>query len=253
MREIKRIGMVVVAILLSEIMVLGISTAMAGEPQDIIEKSSGYPIGFHSKLNIHGKDTLTFSCEAGLPGRKAIFIDEYDESTIQDITNKKSPVRDLAVSKTCTGCFNDPPDDLSAKVILPYEEEGFYFFSGVRAKPHKELNDDDTSSILLYQNLVIKTHNDTYPSNPDFPHYIENPDDPILTSKLSNIRYLYTATPERFVRFDPETSKVKEKTMAMDVTRLLLKWLGRICEADIVDTNEDGDIDVYVFRFIIKY
>jgi len=252
MKKIKQIGMVVVAILLSEIMVLGISTAMAGEPQDIIEKSSGYPIGLHSKQNIYGKDTLTFSCEAGLPGRKVIFIDEYDESTMQDITNKKSPVRNLAVSKTCVGCFNDPPDNSSAKVILPYEE-GFYFFSGVPAKPHKELNDDDTSSILLYQNLVIKTHNDTYPSNPDFPHYIENPDDPILTSKLSNIRYLYTATPERFVRFDPAISKIKEKTMAMDVTRLLLKWLGRICEADIVDTNEDGDIDVYGFRFIIKY
>lgn len=253
MREIKLIGMVVVAILLSEIMVLGISTAMAGEPQDIIEKSSGYPIGFHSKLNIHGKDTLIFSCEAGLPGRKVIFIDEYYESTMQDITNKKSPVRDLAVSKTCTGCFNDPPDNSLAKVILPYEEEGFYFFSGVPAKPHKELNDDDTSSILLYQNLVIKTHNDTYPSNPDFPHYIENPDDPILTSKPSNIRYLYTATPEGFVRFDHETSKVNEKTMSIDITRRLLKWLGRICEADIVDTNEDGDIDVYGFRFIIKY
>ena len=172
---------------------------------------------------------------------------------MQDITNKKSPVTDLAVSKTCTGCFNDPPDDLSAKIMLPYKEEGFYFFSGVPAKPHKELNDDDTSSILLYQNLVIKTHNDTYPSNPDFPHYIENPDDPILTLKLSNIRYLYTATPEKFIRFDHETSKIKEKTMTMDVTRLLLKWLGRICEADIVDTNEDGDIDVYGFRFIIKY
>lgn len=253
MREIKQIGMVVVAILLSEIMVLGISTAMAGEPQDIIEKSSGYPIGLHSKQNIYGKDTLTFSCEAGLPGRKVIFIDEYDESTMQDITNEKSPVRDLAVSKTCAGCFNDPPDNSSAKVILPYEEEGFYFFSWVPAKPHKELNDDDTSSILLYQNLVIKTHNDTYPSNPDFPHYIENHDDPIPTSKLSNILYLYTATPEEFVRFDHKTSKVKEKTMLIDITSLLLKWLGRICEADIVDTNEDGDIDVYVFKFIIKY
>ncbi|MBW2643042.1 MAG: hypothetical protein JRC89_06655 [Deltaproteobacteria bacterium] len=53
MRQIKQIWMVVVAILLSEIMVLGISTAMAGEPQDIIEKSSGYPIGLHSKQNIY--------------------------------------------------------------------------------------------------------------------------------------------------------------------------------------------------------
>ena len=67
-----------------------------------------------------------------------------------------------------------------------------------------------------------------------------------------NIPYIYNATPEGFVTFDSATSDEKEKGKAANITHLF-KWLGRFCEATIVDTNEDGEIVGYGFAFVIKF
>ena len=249
----KRNLIVTIFAMLVVILAIGVSPAMAGEPQDVIEKSSSYPSGPHFNLNIHEKDPLTFSCKEVLPGRKSTFIiDEYGESAIQYITNKKSTVTDLIVLKPCAGCFNDPPDDTPAKVMLPYEEEGFYVYARSRAKSNKEQNDGDSSSIILYPNLVVEACNDTGPASPDFPVYLECPDDPQLTLGLSNIRDVYNASPEGFVRFDPATSKGKEMAKPVDIMRPF-KWAGWVWEASIVDTNEDGNIDAYGFTFVRIY
>ena len=186
MRDIKQICIVAVSSLLIGIMVLLTSTAIAGEPRDVIEKSKSYPSGTHFNLTPHGKDQLSFSCKETLQAEKSISIDEYGESTAQYMTNKRPPVTDLTVLEPCIGCFNDPADD-----SLP-------------------------------------------------------------TLGPSNIRYVYNATPEGFVTFDSATSEGKEKVKAVNITHLF-KWLGRFCEATIVNTNEDGEIVGYGFAFVIKF
>lgn len=186
MRDIKQICIVAVSSLLIGIMVLLTSTAIAGEPRDVIEKSKSYPSGTHFNLTPHGKDQLSFSCKETLQAEKSISIDEYGESTAQYMTNKRPPVTDLTVLEPCIGCFNDPADD-----SLP-------------------------------------------------------------TLGPSNIRYVYNATPEGFVTFDSATSEGKEKVKAVNITHLF-KWLGRFCEATIVNTNEDGEIVDYGFAFVIKF
>lgn len=186
MRDIKQIRIVIASSLLIDIMVLLTSTAIAGEPRDVIEKSKSYPSGRHFNLTPRGKDPLSFFCKEMLQAGKSISIDEYGESTAQYMTNKRSPVTDLTVLEPCIGCFNDPADD-----SLP-------------------------------------------------------------TLGPSNIRYVYNATPEGFATFDFATSEGKEKVKAVNITHLF-KWLGRFCEASMVDTNEDGKIVGYGFVFVVKF
>ena len=243
----KRISIVTISAMLVVTLIFGISTAMAGKPQNVIEKSNGYPSGPHFNLNIHGKDPSTFLCEEVLPGGKSVFVDEYGESTIQYVTNKKSTVTDLTVLEPCAGCFNDPPDDMPAKVMLPYEEEGFYVFARVRAKPNNGTNDGDPSSVILSPNRVVEACNDTDPENPDFPNYTECPDDPLLLLGLIVGNNVYGATDIGFVRFDNQGSG-KGKAKATDITSLFM-WTGYVYNA-ILDVNgpggvPDGVIDEY--------
>jgi len=186
MRDIKQIWIVAVSFLLIEIMVLLSSTAMAGEPRNVIGKNESYQSERYFNLNPHGKDLLYLSCKETLQAVKSISIDEYGKSTIQYMTNKKSPATDLIVLEPCAGCFNDPADD-----SLP-------------------------------------------------------------TLRPSNIRYVYNAMPEEFVTFDSATSEGKKKVTTVNITHLF-KWLGRFCEACIVDTNEDGKIVSYGYTFVIKF
>lgn len=186
MRDIKQICIVAVSSLLIGIMVLLTSTAIAGEPRYGIEKSKSYPSGTHFNLIPHGKDPLSFFCKEMPQAGESISIDEYDESTDQHMTNKRSPVTDLTVLEPCIECFNDPADD-----SLP-------------------------------------------------------------TLEPINIRYVYNATPEGFVTFDSATSEGKETVKAVNITHLF-KWLGRFCEATIVETNEYGEIVGYGFTFVIKF
>jgi hypothetical protein len=67
-----------------------------------------------------------------------------------------------------------------------------------------------------------------------------------------HMRYVYNATPEEFVTFDSEKLEGKEKVNAINITHLF-RWLGKFCEASLVDINEDGEIVGYGFAFIIKF
>lgn len=244
----KRMAIIAGLALFFAILVSGIPMASAekpadhGKPPDVIAKSNGYPSGPHDNLNAHGKDPAIFSCQDELPGGKSIFIDEDGDSTIQYVTNKKSNVTDLIALDPCAESFG--PDFDPAKVMLPYEELGFYVFARVRGKPNNG-NPAGESSVYLFPNLVVEACNDTNPENPDFPDYTECPDDPLLALGLIRFREVYDATPEGFVRFDSASTKGKGHAKAVDITRLF-KWSGWVCDASLVDINEDGILDAYV-------
>jgi len=244
--------MATVSAMLVGTLILGILPAIAGQPQDVIINSTGYPSGPHFNLNVHGKDPSTFLYEEVLSGVKSVFIDEYGESTTQYVTSKKSNITGLIVQEPCAGCFNDPPNDTPPKVMLPYEREDLYVFSRVRAISDHEQNGSNPDSIRFHPNLLGNARNDVDPASPDSPFSIEPPDPQLLTLESSNILYVDNTKPEEFVIYDLATVQGKEKTKPSNVTRLF-KWLGSFFAASVLDTNADGNIDVYVFTFVRYY
>jgi hypothetical protein len=214
------------------ILFIGVSsTAMAGKPQDVIERSNGYPSGAHFNLNIHGKDTDTFTCDQ-TPGGNSVFISEYGTSTIEYVSNKKSSLTELIVLDPCAESFDNDP----SKVMLPHEAQGYYVFARLRGKPNNGANNGDPSSVLLYPNDVVELCNDdpTEP-DPDFPDYTNC----LLPLGLITIRDLYDATPEEFIRFDPVETKGKGKGKAIDITRLFM-WSGWVCDASLDMSGSEG-------------
>ena len=241
----------VISITLALVLVIGsISTALAakpekfpngGKPQEVIERSNGFPSGEHSNLNIHGKKADYVGDPT--PGGKSVFILEYGQSTVQYVSNKKASLTELTVLDPLAEAFDGDP----AKVQLPYELKGYYVFGRILGKPNNG-NLEPVSSIILYPNEVVAACNDTDPANPDFPDYTECPDDPLLALGLIVGTNLYTAEPEGYVRFDPGVTKGKGKSKATDITRLFT-YVGWVVDARL-DTSgpegvPDGVIDEY--------
>ena len=247
MKKIKDIKMVLVSTLLSGIMVLMASTAIANESIGVIEKSISNPGGAQLNLNIQGKDPLPLSNEKVLTDRKSILTAEYSETTTQYITNKGSTITDLTIFEPYTGSFNDASHDSSPKLMLSCVEEGFYVVGRVQTTTHKEQNLSYDCSSLLCPNLVIEAYTDTYPADTHFQVYNEYPDDSMPASGLNSILNLNNTTPEEFVRLDSTTSQEKEKSLGITP---LFKWLGWLCRTIFVDINEDGDIDAYGVAFV---
>jgi hypothetical protein len=244
----KRILITVVSLITMLSLVLGTSVALGAKPQhagnndiDVIAKSNRFPSGEHFNLNIHGKKADYVGDPT--PGGKSVFILEYGQSTIQYVSNKKASLETLTVLDPLAEAFDGDP----AKVQLPSEGEGYYVFGRIHGKPNNG-NLESVSSIILYPNEVVAACNDTDPVNPDFPGYIECPDDPLLALGMIVGPNLYTAEPEGYVRFDPGVTKGKGKSKATDITRLFT-YTGWVVDARL-DTNgpegvPDGVIDVY--------
>lgn len=132
----------------------------SGSGKDVIALSNGFPSGEHFNLNIHGKkDSFTGD---STPGGKSVFILEYGESTIQYVSNKKSSVTELTVLDPLAEAFDGDP----AKVQLPSEQQGYYVFGRILAKPNNGQL-EPVSSIILWPNEVVEACNDTDPANPD--------------------------------------------------------------------------------------
>jgi hypothetical protein len=250
----KRITTSLVSVLLVATLVLGVSTAMAGKPQNVIPLSNGFPSGMHFNLNIHGKDPNVFTCDSNAhSGGNSIFIDEFAldqdgnpipaHATIQYVSNKKSNVYELQVLDACA------MNDGTAKVQLPYKvlvdenplvAQGFYVFGRILGKPNNG-NDDPVTSIILYPNQVVQACNDNPDEpNPDFGDYTSCDDVP-LGLIIGNNLYEVDPEEEQYVRFDPEVTKAKGKSKATDITRLFT-YTGWVVD-ERLDMNKDGVID----------
>lgn len=248
----KRILMATVSAILVGTLIIGISPAMARQPQDAIIISTGYPSGPHFNLNVHGKNPSTFLYKGVLSGVKSVFIDEYGESTTHYVTNKKSNITVLMVQEPCSGYFNDPPDDTPANLVVPYERKDLYVFSRVRAILDNEQNGSIPDSIRFHPNLLGNARNDVDPARPDFSFSIEPPDAQLLTLESSNIQYVHNTITEEFITYDFSKAQLRERTKPSDVKRLF-KWLGPFFEVSILDKNEDGKTDAYFFKFVRYY
>ncbi|RZB37319.1 MAG: hypothetical protein SRB2_01232 [Desulfobacteraceae bacterium Eth-SRB2] len=147
MRDIKQIWIVAVPSLLIGIMVLLTSTAIAGEPRELIEKSKSYPSGRHFNLTPREKDPLYIFCKEMLQSGKSISIEEYGESTAQHMTNKRSSVTDLNVFEPCIGCVNDPAADSlptlgpsNIRYVYNAMPEGFITFDSLTSERKEKVN-----------------------------------------------------------------------------------------------------------------
>jgi hypothetical protein len=232
---VKRVAMIVLAVVLIAALVAGVSTAFAAKPQAVIERSNGFPSGAHFNLNIHGKKA-DYQCDPAAGGG-SVFVPLYGDATIQYVSNKKSSVTELIALDPCAEAFDGDP----IKVQLPSQEQGYYVFARILGKPNNGSN-GNASSILLYPNVVIQACNDD-PLNPDpdFGNYTSC-DDALWALGLIVGSNVFVATEEQYVRFDPGATTGKGKSQATDITRLFT-WSGWVCDASL-DTNGNGVIDV---------
>ena len=207
-------------------------SALAAKRLDVIVMSNGYPSGPHYNLNIHGKDTQTFSCDITDPG-SSVFISEYGTSTIEYVSNNRASITELTVLDACAEAFDGNP----VRVQLPYEIEGYYVFARLRGKPQNSQNPGEPSSIILTPNPVLKVCDD--PGNPDFPSYTEC-DGSLWTLGLVTTKGVYKTTQTGFYRFDPNSeSKGKGKAKAIDITGLF-QWTGYVCQGSLDTSGPDG-------------
>jgi len=224
-------------------------SALAGKRLDVMVMSNGYPSGPHYNLNIHGKDTATFSCNLSNAG-SSVFISEYGTSTIEYVSNKRAFITELTVLDACAEAFDDDP----VRVQLPYETEGYYVFARLRGKPqNSHQTPGDPSHVILIPNPVLKVCNEQ--GDPDFPYYTEcpDPDGSLLTLGLVTTEGVYKTESTGFYRFDASNEskgkgKGKGNGKATDITGLF-QWTGYVCNASL-DTSgpegvPDGVIDGY--------
>ena len=244
--------MIIQSLLSIAVLAFMVGPAMAAKPQNVIEKSNGFPSGMHFNLNVHGKGWVT--CNA-VPDEddswgNSIFIPEYGTATIKYVSNKKASVYELTVLDPCGG-FDGDKD--VAKVQLPYKVEvngevipadGFYVFGRILGKPNNG-DKDVVSSIILYPNVVVEACNDPNDPDVDFGSYTSC-DELALGVIVGN--NLYVAEEEKYVRFDPEAERGKGKSKATDITRLFTYTGWAVDERlDISGPGDvpDGVIDEY--------
>lgn len=229
------------------LLLIGVSPALAAKPQqsgsgkDVIAISNGFPSGAHYNLNIHGKKADYVGDPT--PGGKSVFVLEYcgldqdgvPTQHIQYVTNNKASLDTLTVLDPLTEAFDGTP----AKVQLPYEASGYYVFARILGKPNNGKT-STASSIILYPNQVIAAYNDI-DEDPDFGTYTGD-EEALLNLGLIVGPNLYTAEPEGYVRFNPESTKGKGNSKATDITKLFT-YTGWVVDASL-DINEDGVIDI---------
>jgi hypothetical protein len=212
--KMKRIVMVALAVVLVTAIALGSATAFAAKPQsngsgkDVIAISNGFPSGEHFNLNIHGKKD-GFVCDP-TPGGGSVFVDEVGPATIQYVTNRKSSVVNLTVLDPCA------VNGGTAKVQLPYEQQGYFVFGRILGKPNNG-DGGGASSVILGPNVVVQACNDE-PVDPGFGNYTSCDEALLALGLITNQTYF--AENESYVRFDPTATKGKGKSTGTDITRL---------------------------------
>jgi hypothetical protein len=247
----KKISVISTAIvMLSVVGTFGFSDdniAFAKKPQTSIEISNGFPSGEHHNLNIHGKKDGFSGCDD--TGGSSIFMPEYGTGTIEFVSNKKATLESLTALDKCAQQF----DGDAAQVQLPYENEGYYVFWRILAKPNNGGGGTgDPSSVMLYPRMdLLSLCND----NDGTGQLIEGFED--FTScedqNTEGVSPLGVITQDGTI-LDPlgkelerfgDSSPGKGKSKAIDITDMFL-WTGVVCE-DTVDFDGDGEITLADF------
>lgn len=227
----------------------GISAANladAAKPQKSIELSNGFPSGEHHNLNIHGKKDGFTGCDE--TGGSSIFMPEYGIGTIEFVSNRKANLDSLTALDKCAEAF----DGDSAKVQLPYENDGYYVFWRILAKPNNG-DTGDASSVMLYPNMdLLSLCNDNDGSGEVIDGFDEftscedqNAEGISPLGVITKDGKILDPEGEELERFSDDTSKGKGKSKAIDITDMFL-WIGVACE-DTVDLNGDGEITLSDF------
>jgi hypothetical protein len=219
--------------------------AFAAKRQQVIDKSNGYPSGFHHNLNVHGTDPTNLRDCTYTPDSNSVWVanvdapgggDERDENTIQYFSNKKkNSSSDYEVRDPCT----EPLDGSPAVVRIPHDSQGYYVYARV---PGNHQNSDGSSLIMTPSPYVTACDFAADPNNPDYGD-LENceeqtdPDLALLGYVSSQGVYDYDTQFETFTEVDNsanEQGKGKGKSKATDITGLFY-WTGFICEEDGLD------------------
>jgi len=121
---------------------------------------------------------------------------------------------------------------------VPTVAGGYYVFARIHGKPNNasgcegRSKDCAPSSIILYPGVITQACSDESGTNVDC----------LWTLGLITQQDVYTATEEGFLRFNPETTAGKGKSVANDISRLFT-WSGWVFYGGSPDTNADGIVD----------
>ena len=219
--------------------------ADAAKPQQTIELSNGFPSGEHHNLNIHGKKDGFSGCDE--TGGSSIFMPEYGIGTIEFVSNKKASLDSLTALDKCAEAFDGDP----ARVQLPYENQGYYVFWKILAKPNNG-NTGDPSSVLLYPNMdLLALCNDNDGTGQVIEGFDEftscddqNAEGIAPLGVITRDGTILDPDGEELQRFD-DSHKGKGKSKAIDITDMFL-WTGVVCE-ETVDLDGDGQITLADF------
>jgi len=228
------------------IMGLGVvSPAIAAKPQPVIEISNGFPSGEHHNLNIHGKKDGFSGCDD--VGGSSIFMAEYDKGTIEFVSNQKASLDSLTALDKCAEQFDGDP----ARVQVPYENEGYYVFWRILAKPNNGYT-GEPSSVILYPNMDLLTlcndNDGTGQVIEGFDQFTscedQNAEGISPLGVITKDGQILDPDGEELKRFGDSTQG-KGKSKAIDITDMFL-WKGVVCD-ETVDLNGDGQITIEDF------
>lgn len=215
--------------------------ANAAKPQPVIEKSNGFPSGEHFNLNIHGKKS-DYNCDPS-SGGKSIFVPEWGTSIIEFVSNKKSSLTELVALDRCAEQFDEDP----AQVQLPNEDEGYWVFARILAKPNNG-PDKEPSQVILYPRpdllQLCNDDNGTGTVIDGFDQFTSCSDsniDGVMPLGLITNGGAFKQTEQGLERFDDTATKGKGKSKAVDITPMFV-WSGYVCEATLDIAEPFGEI-----------
>ena len=227
-----------------------------GKPQDVIERSNGFPSGKHFNLVIHGKESFDIAnCDGD--GGKSVFTPlnstagaQETDQTLQMFVNKKSSLSTLEVKDKCTEAFDTDPAQVQLPTKIEIDGEfvnidgGFWVFARVLGTPNHGGPNGDISSIALWPDPNIEACNlnatatgdesDCFDSNGNKQDFVEL--GWVDKNGVYKCEEFGTCEDQGLVRYDSGTSG-KGAKKAVDITPLFL-WSGVGC----IDPNDDGQI-----------
>ena len=224
-----------------------------GKTKAVQDISNGFPSGPHLTLNMHGRILGWGGCQdvtGGDPLGGNINIPIYDEGSITFVSNKKSSVTGMTVWDNCTENVNVSDTD-PALVQLPKNEDGWYVYVRILAKPNNGHNQGDPSSIMLTPDpsvLTMCNDNSTAPIS-GFGDFLSCDEGDIGMMPLAVINEggIFNTTGVLVEKFE-SSGKGKGRTFAVDMTDQFL-WSGSACNANL-DSNTSGTITLADFDVV---